>query len=340
MKIETNKALDQLNTFGIKAKAAEFISIESQEDGLTFFKENDLEGKQFLILGGGSNLLLTKDVEGIVIQNNIKGIKKIEEDEQHIVLEVGAGENWHQFVLHCVKNNFAGLENLSLIPGNVGASPMQNIGAYGVEVKELITKVLALEISSGEKVEFNNAECDFDYRSSIFKTSHKNKYFITAVHFRLNKSPEFNIEYGAIKQQLEKDGVDEKDLSIKAISDAVIAIRQSKLPDPKKIGNSGSFFKNPIIAEEKFNQLKKRFKSMPAYKLPQGGYKLAAGWLIEKAGWKGFREKDYGVHKNQALVLVNHGGATGEEIFNLSERILYSINKKFGVQLEREVNVV
>ncbi|MEQ8625646.1 MAG: UDP-N-acetylmuramate dehydrogenase [Vicingaceae bacterium] len=340
MKIETNKSLDQLNTFGIKAKAAEFISIESKAAAAVFFNENDLERKKFLILGGGSNLLLTKDVEGIVIQNNIKGIITVEEDDHHIVLEVGAGENWHQFVLYCVENNYAGLENLSLIPGNVGASPMQNIGAYGVEVKELITKVLALEIETGNLVEFNNSECDFDYRSSIFKTSHKGKYFITAVHFRLNKSPKFNIEYGAIKQQLEKDGVAENDLSIRAISDAVIAIRQSKLPDPKKIGNSGSFFKNPIITEEKFNQLKKRFKSMPAYKLPHGGYKLAAGWLIENAGWKGFREKDYGVHKNQALVLVNHGNATGEEIFNLSERILYSINKKFGVELEREVNVI
>ena len=340
MKVEKNIALGKLNTFGIKAKAAEFVSIESQEEAATFFAEYDLENKKFLILGGGSNLLLTKDIEGVVIQNNIKGIKKIEEDDQHIVLEVGAGENWHQFVIHCVKNNYAGLENLSLIPGNVGASPMQNIGAYGVEVKELITKVLALEIETGNLVEFNNAECAFDYRSSIFKTSHKDKYFITAVHFRLKKSPEFNIEYGAIKQQLEKDGVAKDNLSIKAISDAVIAIRQSKLPDPKKIGNSGSFFKNPIITEEKFNQLKKRFKSMPAYQLPQGGYKLAAGWLIENAGWKGFREKDYGVHRNQALVLVNHGNASGEEIFDLSERILYSINKKFGVKLEREVNVV
>ena len=340
MKAEINKPLKALNTFGIEANASEFVSLETQEAAVAFFKENHLDKKNFLILGGGSNLLLTKDFEGVVIQNNITAIEKIKEDENHIVLQVGAGENWHEFVMYCVKNNYAGLENLSLIPGKVGASPMQNIGAYGVEVKELITKVLAIEISTGKLVEFNNSECNFDYRSSIFKTSHKDKYFITAVHFKLNKSPDFNTAYGAIKQQLEKDGIKETDLTIKAISDAVIAIRQSKLPDPKKLGNSGSFFKNPIVTELVFNRLKKRFKSMPAYELPQGGYKLAAGWLIEKAGWKGFRENDYGVHKNQALVLVNYGTATGAEIYDLSERIMYSVNKMFGVELEREVNII
>lgn len=340
MKVEFNKALDQLNTFGISAKANEFICLETQEEAIKFFKENELKDKNFLILGGGSNLLLTKDFEGIVIQNKILGIEKTEENENHVLLQVGAGEDWHQFVLYCVNKNYAGLENLSLIPGRVGASPMQNIGAYGVEVKDLITKVVAIEIATGELKEFTNAACNFDYRSSIFKTSHKGKYFITAVYFQLHKSPNFNTAYGAIKQQLEKDGVADTDLSIKAISNAVIAIRQSKLPDPSKLGNSGSFFKNPIVNERVFHQLKKRFKSMPAYQLPEGGYKLAAGWLIEKAGWKGFREGDYGVHKNQALVLVNYGKATGKEIFDLSERIVYSVNKKFSVTLEREVNII
>ncbi len=340
MKLEYNKDLSHLNTFGISVNASEFLSINAKEEAIELFKSNDFKNKPFLIIGGGSNILLTQNIEGLVIQNNICGIELVNEDKESIELNVGAGENWHEFVSYCVTNNYAGVENLSLIPGSVGASPMQNIGAYGVEVKELITAVEAIEISTGNKVIFNNSECKFEYRSSIFKTSHKDKYFISSVHFKLSKNPTFNISYGAIKHQLEAEGISENKLSLKAISEAVIAIRKSKLPDPKEIGNSGSFFKNPIVDEQQYKRLKKRFKAMPAYKLPDGGYKLAAGWLIENAGWKGFREGDYGVHKNQALVLVNYGKATGQEIFDLSERVIFSINKKFGVLLEREVNIV
>lgn len=336
---EKEKDLTQLNTFGIAAKAKHYVRLDSFEEAQAFFKAKDYE-EPLLILGGGSNILLTTDYEGTVVNNHILGIEQIDEDSESVHLKVGAGENWHEFVLYCIDKGYAGIENLSLIPGKVGASPMQNIGAYGVEVKEVITEVECLRIANAEKAIFTNEECQFDYRSSIFKTTHKGQYLITSVTFKLSKKPTFRVTYGAIQAQLLANGVDQDDLSIKAISDAVIQIRQSKLPDPKKIGNSGSFFKNPVVSKEKFQALKKRYKSMPAYELPGGGYKLAAGWLIEKAGWKGYTEDNYGVHKNQALVLVNYGGAKGNEIYELSERILQSIIKKFGVDLEREVNIV
>tara|TARA_R110000868_G_scaffold230564_2_gene483780 strand:- start:490 stop:1506 length:1017 start_codon:yes stop_codon:yes gene_type:complete len=338
--MKNNVNLKEFNTFGIEVFAKEFEELNSTNDAISFFQTIDLNEKEFLILGGGSNLLLTEDFDGLVIKNNLKGIEVIEENDDSILLKAGAGENWHEFVLHCINKGFAGLENLSLIPGNVGASPMQNIGAYGVEVKDLITEVEAIEISTGKVQTFSNEECKFDYRSSIFKTTNKNQYFISAVYFKLSKKPEFNVSYGAIKGQLELNGITQESLTIRAVSDAVIAIRQSKLPDPKKIGNSGSFFKNPIVSQEKFEKLKRKFKDMPAYQLPSGDYKLAAGWLIERTGWKGYTEGNYGVHKNQALVLVNYGGASGLEIYDLSERILLSVNEKFKVTLEREVNII
>lgn len=338
--MENNVNLKDFNTFGIEVFAKEFEALHTAEEAISFFKERDLTEKEFLVLGGGSNLLLTDDFNGIVIHNNIKGIEILEETTEIVLLKAGAGENWHEFVLQCIEKGYAGLENLSLIPGNVGASPMQNIGAYGVEVKDLITEVEAIEIATGELKTFTNEACQFGYRSSIFKTTHKNKYFISSVTFKLSKEPDFNISYGAIKAQLEKDEISQENLSIKAISNAVIAIRKSKLPDPKEIGNSGSFFKNPVISAAIFGGLKKEHKGMPAYQLPDGGYKLAAGWLIEKTGWKGYTEGNYGVHKKQALVLVNYGGATGLEIYDLSERILLSVQQKFGVTLEREVNIL
>jgi UDP-N-acetylmuramate dehydrogenase len=338
--MENNVNLKDFNTFGIEVFAKEFEALHTAEEAISFFKERDLTEKEFLVLGGGSNLLLTDDFNGIVIHNNIKGIEVLEETTEIVLLKAGAGENWHEFVLQCIEKGYAGLENLSLIPGNVGASPMQNIGAYGVEVKDLITEVEAIEIATGELKTFTNEACQFGYRSSIFKTTHKNNYFISSVTFKLSKEPDFNISYGAIKAQLEKDEISQENLSIKAISNAVIAIRKSKLPDPKEIGNSGSFFKNPVISAAIFGGLKKEHKGMPAYQLPDGGYKLAAGWLIEKTGWKGYTEGNYGVHKKQALVLVNYGGATGLEIYDLSERILLSVQQKFGVTLEREVNIL
>ncbi len=339
MKIETNKDLQNYNTFSISAFAKEFVQINSFAEAQKFFKQNKYM-EPILILGGGSNILLTQDFEGTVINNNVLGIEKIGEDENHVFLKVGAGENWHQFVCHCIEKGYAGIENLSLIPGKVGASPMQNIGAYGIEVKEVITTVEAIRIADGEKEIFTNEECQFGYRTSIFKTSHKNQYFITAVNYKLFKEPQFNISYGAIQNQLKENGISEKNLSIKAISDAVIQIRQSKLPDPKEIGNSGSFFKNPVVDEMQYKFLKLRFKDIPSYKLENDQYKIPAGWLIEKAGWKGYTEGSYGVHKNQALVLVNYGGSKGKDIYELSERILQSIHKRFGILLEREVNVI
>lgn len=339
-KIEHNKELKSFNTFGISAKAQSFLALNSLSEAKSWFEENAVHEQAFLILGGGSNILITQDFDGLVIKNDLKGISVLEENEDSIVLKVGAGENWHHFVMHCVNNNYGGIENLSLIPGNVGASPMQNIGAYGVEVKEVITEVEAIKIEDGSIVKFSNEDCEFDYRSSIFKTRLKNQYFISSVSFKLNKKNQFNTSYGAIKNQLELHGVTEDQLSIKAISDAVIAIRKSKLPDPEEIGNSGSFFKNPVVKTSVFEKLKKQHKDMPAYALPKGGYKLAAGWLIEKTGWKGYQEGDYGVHKNQALVLVNYKDANGLDIYDLSERILRSVKKKFGVELEREVNII
>ncbi|MFT4755652.1 MAG: UDP-N-acetylmuramate dehydrogenase [Vicingaceae bacterium] len=338
--MKNNINLKEYNTFGIEVFAKEFYSINSALEAKTFFLQENFNDRELLIIGGGSNLLFTEDFNGAVVHNEIKGTSVESENENEVLLKVGAGENWHEFVLHCINEGYAGLENLSLIPGNVGASPMQNIGAYGVEVKDLITEVEAIRIKDAEIVTFSNPECEFDYRSSIFKTTCKNEYFITSVTFKLTKSPVFNISYGAIKSQLEHNNIDIQTVNIKDISDAVITIRQSKLPDPKEIGNSGSFFKNPIIDNDTFEKLKKTHKDMPAYKLPKGGYKLAAGWLIEKTGWKGYTEGNYGVHKKQALVLVNYGGATGLEIYDLSERVLLSVENKFGITLEREVNII
>tara|TARA_R110002072_G_scaffold111614_11_gene239786 strand:- start:166 stop:1182 length:1017 start_codon:yes stop_codon:yes gene_type:complete len=338
MKVASNVSLKAYNTFGIKAKAKKFIEVSSINEAIEQFKT--IENNPMLILGGGSNILLTKDFDGIVIKNNIKGIEKVHETETEIELKIGAGENWHQFVCYCVEHAYYGIENLSLIPGYVGASPMQNIGAYGVEVKDVIKSVEAVEIKTGMLRVFTKDECEFDYRSSIFKTSHKGQFFITSVNFILSKIPKFKIEYGAIKDQLLQDGINLNNLSIKAVSQAVISIRKSKLPDPKEIGNSGSFFKNPVVSKKQYLKLKASYPSMPAYELPNSQYKIAAGWMIETDGWKGFREGDYGVHAKQALVLVNYDEATGNELYQLSERIIQSIQKRFDILLEREVNII
>ncbi len=338
MTIKESVELQQYNTFGLSATAQTFVELKSVEEAHLFFREQKLN--DFLILGGGSNILLTKNYEGTVIKNEIKGIDILEDSAEEIRLKVGAGENWHDFVLYCVNKNYAGIENLSLIPGNVGAAPIQNIGAYGVEVKDVINSVEVIEIATAQSHSFSNKECQFGYRTSIFKNIHKGKYFITSVNFTLRKTPNFKTAYGAIQNQLKTNGIEEKDLSIKAISEAVIQIRQSKLPDPKELGNSGSFFKNPVVSIEKKDVLLAKFPNMPFYPLADNKAKLAAGWLIEQAGWKGYRSGDAGVHKNQALVLVNYGHASGQEIYALSENILNSIREKFNVELEREVNVI
>ena len=348
MVIQENILIKQYNSFGISAYAnlfAKFNSVNELSE-LLEFKQPPTANRpqQTLILGGGSNILFTKNFPGLVLKNELKGIKEIKEDEHHIYVQVGAGENWHQFVLHCIQNGWAGVENLSLIPGNVGASPMQNIGAYGVEIKDVFYSLEAYHIHDKKMVNFTLNDCEFGYRDSIFKNKFKNEFVIMDVTFRLNRIPDFNISYGAIGQELEKMGV--KDLSIQAVAQAVINIRSSKLPDPVVIGNAGSFFKNPEIQNSKFKSLKEIFPGIVGYDLPNGNVKLAAGWLIEQCGpengasWKGYRKGDAGCHAKQALVLVNYGNATGSEIYNLSEEILQSVKAKFGVGLEREVNII
>ncbi len=341
IKVQENISVKAYNSFGINAVAkffSKFNSIDELAELLEFDQRpTSNEKRKTLILGGGSNILFTKDYNGLILKNEIKGIREIKEDEHHVYVQVGAGENWHQFVLHCIKKGWAGVENLSLIPGNVGASPMQNIGAYGVEIKEVFYSLEAFHIKDKKIINFSLNDCEFGYRESVFKRKFKDQFVITSVTYRLNKAPKFNISYGALEQEMEKMGV--KDLSLQALSQAVINIRSSKLPNPAEIGNAGSFFKNPEIENSKFEILKDKFPAIVGYNLPNGNTKLAAGWLIEQAGWKGYRKGDAGCHEKQALVLVNYGNAKGSEIYLLSEEILQSIKEKFGVVLEREVNV-
>ncbi len=342
MNVQENILIKEYNSFGISVYAnlfAKFSSVDELSELLEFKQPKTQNPKpKTLILGGGSNILFTKDFDGLVLKNEIKGIKEIREDGHHIYVQVGAGENWHQFVLHCIKNGWAGVENLSLIPGNVGASPMQNIGAYGVEIKEVFYSLKAYHIHDKKTVNFTLNDCEFGYRDSVFKSKFKDEFVITDVTYRLNRIPDYNISYGAVEQELEKMGI--KELSLQAVSQAVINIRSSKLPDPAEIGNAGSFFKNPEIQKSKFKSLKESFPEIVGYELQNGNVKLAAGWLIEQSGWKGYRKGDAGCHEKQALVLVNYGNAKGSEIFELSEEILQAVKGKFGVVLEREVNIV
>jgi UDP-N-acetylmuramate dehydrogenase len=340
MNIQNNISLKKYNTFGIDVIAknfAAFNSISQLQELLAYNQQKNKSNKP-LILGGGSNMLFTKDIDGMVVKNEIVGIEKITEEDNFVYIKVGAGENWHQFVLHCIDSNYAGVENLSLIPGNVGASPMQNIGAYGVEIKDVFHSLEAYHINDNVVQHFNNADCEFGYRESVFKNKYRNQFVITSVTFKLKKIALFNTSYGAIEQELEKMGVQQ--LSIKNISEAVINIRSSKLPNPKEIGNAGSFFKNPEISNNKFHELKQLFPSIVGYNLPNGNVKLAAGWLIEQCGFKGYRIGDAGCHAKQALVLVNYGHAKGIDIYNLSTEILLAVQNKFNVELEREVNII
>ena len=334
--IEKNIPLQTFNTFGFNETAEEFARFNSSEELTELLQHN--KNKPLFILGGGSNILLTKKIEGLVLKNDIKGIKIIEENDDFVIVESGAGEIWHNFVVHCINQNWSGLENLSLIPGSVGASPMQNIGAYGVEIKDVFAYLLAYNIASEKIEKFDAEQCQFGYRESIFKQSLKGKYVICHVAFKLSKKAIKNTTYGAIEDELNKLGI--SDPSIQDISRAVIAIRQSKLPDPALIGNAGSFFKNPIVPETIVDTLKEIYPDIPNYPSAPGMKKLAAGWLIEKAGWKGKSYGNYGVHKNQALVLVNYGGSTGKEIYDLSTEIIHDIKTKFNIELEREVNIM
>lgn len=329
-------SLKEYNTFRIDAKARYFSRFASTDDLAGLLAEIPASP---LVLGGGSNILLTGDINGWVLVNGIGGIDLVDEDDRYLYVNVGAGENWHGFVQHCLDRNWAGVENLSLIPGSVGAAPMQNIGAYGVELKEVFHELEAWDLQEGKVRMFTLNDCRFGYRDSIFKQEYKGRFVILNVILRLNRVPVFHTEYGAIREELEKMNI--RELSIRSISEAVIRIRTAKLPDPAEIGNAGSFFKNPSIPKSQFASLKARFPDIIGYPDPAGEVtKVAAGWLIEQCGWKGYRRCDAGVHARQALVLVNYGHATGREIYDLSEDILDSVEKKFGIILEREVNVI
>ena len=336
MRIEENKSLKHFNTFGIDCKARYFVSVETVDQLKQLLHTKP--SQELFVLGGGSNMLLTSDLNNLVLHINLKGIEVVEENETHVLVKAMAGENWHQFVQYCIANDFGGLENLSLIPGNVGTAPIQNIGAYGVELKDTFESCYALEIETLEEKEFKKKDCAFDYRNSVFKNELKGEFIITSVSFRLTKTNhKTNIAYGDIQRILAEQKIENP--SIKDISEAVIAIRQSKLPDPKELGNSGSFFKNPVLDAETFQNFRRNFPQAPFYEVSPTQFKVPAGWLIENAGFKGKRFGDAGVHKNQALVLVNYGEATGKEIWELALRIQEKVKEITGIYLEPEVNV-
>lgn len=338
MHIQKNISLKSYNTFGIDATAAYFTEIRTVAELQALLTHSIYKAMPKLILGGGSNLLFTQDFDGLVIKIAIEGIDKINEDAQHVYVQAGAGVVWHQLVLYCIEHAYAGIENLSLIPGTVGAAPMQNIGAYGVEIKEIFDRLEAVHIDTGNTRVFTNEECQFGYRESIFKKELKGQYVITRVTFRLGKIPAFNTSYGAIQDTLKQMNVE--NLTLRSVSDAVIYIRRSKLPDPAEIGNAGSFFKNPEIPTKQYENLKIHYPQMPGYVTSDQTVKVPAGWLIEQSGWKGKRLGDTGVHKNQALVLVNYGNAKGNEIKALAEEVQKSVLAKFDIQLQPEVNFI
>lgn len=336
MKIYHNISLKAYNTFGIDVKAKTLISVKNLEDlkwVLGKYPSTDL-----FILGGGSNMLLTKDINAIVLHIDLKGKEIVEVKEDQVLISVNAGENWHEVVLWTLENNWGGFENLSLIPGNIGTAPIQNIGAYGVEIKDTLVSLEAMDIETLEVVKFSNEDCQFGYRDSVFKARDKGKYIITKVIFKLKvRNHLLHTNYGAIQKIFQTLGI--TDPTIKDVSNAVIQIRKEKLPDPKILGNSGSFFKNPIISSTHLDKITESFPEIPHYNVNPGEYKIPAGWLIENAGLKGYRVGDAGVHKNQALVLVNYGSATGEEILNLSKKVQKKIKEMYGIDLQPEVNI-
>ena len=337
MEILTDHSLANMNTFGIDCIAKYFSAFRSIEELAELLQSKQVKQNQRLILGGGSNLLFTKPFQGIVLKNELLGVELLDHDQDHYYVKAQAGENWHQFVLHCLNKNYAGVENLALIPGCVGAGPMQNIGAYGVEIKDVFESLEAIHIEDGSIRNFNLTECAFGYRESIFKQKEKNQWVITSVTFRLDKRPKLKTGYGAIEQELDKMNLDQ--INIQDVAKAVIQIRSSKLPDPKTLGNAGSFFKNPVVPIEIYQAIVKQNAQAPAYPISESEVKVPAGWLIEQAGWKGKNRISHGVHDKQALVLVNLGHARGQEVLDLSSDIIADIQKKFNITLEREVNI-
>jgi UDP-N-acetylmuramate dehydrogenase len=336
MIVYKNIPLKKHNTFGLEYIAECMIIIKSEKEAISLFRGGTSLKKPLLILGGGSNILFTSNFKGTIIYPDLGGVKVEEHTGESVLISAGAGISWDKLVKWTVNKGFGGLENLSLIPGSVGAAPVQNIGAYGTEVKDHIEKVRTISTSDGSIRVFNNEECKFGYRDSFFKRNEKGRYMVTRVFFRLNSNPVFNINYGSLKEEIDKIGC----TNLKNIRQAVINIRRCKLPDPEITGNAGSFFKNPLVNKSVAGELKKRYETIPAYPDPSGNLKLPAGWLIEHCGWKGKRIGDAAVHDKQALVLVNLGKATGEEIFNLSEKIRQSVFEKFGIEIEREVEII
>ena len=331
--IDKNKSIKAYNTFGVECFSEYFTRVNTEEELREILLKKSFTKK--FILGGGSNLLFTKNILGLCIQIDLRGITVIDENEEYVVLEVQAGENWHEFVVWTIDQGYGGLENLSLIPGNTGTAPIQNIGAYGVELKERFVSCRAMDMESAEIREFNLEDAAFGYRTSVFKTTLKGKYVITSVRFQLTKkNHKLETSYGAIRKELGS-----KVVTPKSISEAVISIRERKLPDPKVIGNSGSFFKNPIIKEDQFKILQKKYPKIPFYEINKSEVKIPAGWLIESLGYKGYKKGDAGVHKDQALVLVNHGNASGNEILELSQELQKKVKDTFDIDLETEVNI-
>ncbi|MCK5369846.1 MAG: UDP-N-acetylmuramate dehydrogenase [Cyclobacteriaceae bacterium] len=338
MVIKNDFSLQKLNTFGLNVTAKHFVELNSTDDVIEFFKSERQNNERTLILGGGSNLLFTKDFDGFVIKINIGGIHVVKEDEHHFWVKAGAGVIWHDLVESCIKANFGGIENLSLIPGTVGAAPIQNIGAYGVEIKDTFEALEASNLETGEKKYFKNQDCNFGYRDSIFKNELIDKYLITNVILRLTKQPILHTNYGKIQEVLHE--LAKEKITIEDISDAIIKIRQSKLPDPEKVGNAGSFFKNPIIPIELLNALKKSYPNIPSYEQPGSLVKLPAAWLIDQCHFKGMKHKGAAVHINQPLVLINHNNASGRDIVELSMKIQQKIKNEFGITLEPEVRII
>jgi UDP-N-acetylmuramate dehydrogenase len=336
--ISEYESLKPYNTFGVTAQARYFASFGSVEQLRELLAHPTVKQNQRLVLGGGSNMLFVRNFDGIVLKNELKGIETVAEDEHHYYVKSSAGEVWHELVMHCIRSNYAGIENLALIPGCVGASPMQNIGAYGVEIKDVFHELEAMQIEDGSMRTFSLNECNFGYRESIFKRGEKDRWVITSVTFRLNKRAVLHTSYGAIEEELDSFHLD--NITIKDVARAVINIRSSKLPDPKKIGNAGSFFKNPVVPMSVYRSILEHHNNAPSFPIDEDHVKVPAGWLIERAGWKGKNLGNYGVHDKQALVLVNYGGATGSQIYDLSTSIIDDVKQKFGIELEREVNII
>ncbi|HEX2867590.1 MAG TPA: UDP-N-acetylmuramate dehydrogenase [Ignavibacteriales bacterium] len=338
MEIQSDYSLKELNTFGIDARAKQFAEAQSLEDLRTILEYGSFDQMPKLILGGGSNILFTKDFEGLVIRMLLKGIEVIGKDDSCIYIKAQAGENWDSFVSYAVNNNFGGIENLSLIPGTVGASPIQNIGAYGVEIKDVLHEVEGINLMTGKTETYGTQSCRFGYRNSIFKQELRNNFIITSVTYRLSLEPKVNISYEALKQELL--GMPINNITVRDVSEAVKRVRMSKLPDPSVLGNAGSFFKNPEIEKEKFLQLKDKYQDLTGFETPSGKVKIPAGWLIQKSGWRGKRLGNTGSYEKQALILVNYGMASGKEVVELSRAIQSSVEEEFGVSLETEVNII